>query len=191
MGCANSRDSDKKVNVLLIGLDQSGKSTLLYLLNEIEDLEPYYETRGTQYYEVQKGQAKIGFHETGGSDKHRDQWLNDLPYTDTIFYFIDSSDKSRFNQSLGELQKVLSDAKTQPYPVFVFLNKIDKLKGNELEGLKKQVDEILAGRKAHHKSFGVSCFQVESVNGSIDEVVNYFYPSCVLMQPKRLSKESS
>ena len=191
MGCANSRDGDKKINILLLGLDQSGKSTLLYLLNEIEDLEPYYETKGSQYYEVQKGQAKLGFHETGGSDKFRSQWLNDLPYTDAIFYFIDSNDKARMNESLQELKKILSDAKTQPYPVFVFFNKLDKGKGPEFEGLKKQVEEIFAGRKAHHKIFGVSCLKPETVNAPIDEVVDYFYPSCVMMQPKRLSKKSS
>ncbi len=187
MGCAHYREKDRKINVLLIGLDNSGKSTLLYSLEGNEDLEPYDPTDNTQHYTIERAGTTLDFIEIGGHAKLRPLWLDNLILSDTIFYFIDTSDPQRLEEALTELKRIIADPITGAYPIFVFCNKIDKgYKVNEDE-LNKQLDPVLAEHQGHHKVYFVSCYRQDILDETMNDIVKHFYPSCVMFQPKRIS----
>ena len=188
MGCAQVRDRDFKINVLLLGLDQSGKSTLAYNLGDVEELESYEPTKNLEIYEVEKYPARIKFYDIGGQKDLRSGWLNQLNNVDAIFYLIDIHDKDRIDEAFQELKSILDKNETKEHPIFVFFNKIDLPQVGSEETLTRRVEEVFKGKSNYHKVYSVSCLKSIRLVEAMQEVIAYFFPSCILMQPKKHSQ---
>eukprot|EP00041_Stephanoeca_diplocostata_P016975 m.337214 g.337214 ORF g.337214 m.337214 type:complete len:186 (-) comp20547_c1_seq2:1605-2162(-) len=115
---------NKDLRLLILGLDNAGKTTILKKLadEEISNISP------TQGFNIKTLQAK-GFNLTlwdiGGQRKIRPYWKHYYENVDVLVYVIDSSDSARFEETGEELTELLQEEKLANVPVLIFANKQD------------------------------------------------------------------
>uniref|UniRef100_A0A8B9SR41 ADP ribosylation factor like GTPase 14 n=1 Tax=Anas platyrhynchos TaxID=8839 RepID=A0A8B9SR41_ANAPL len=93
----------KQANILMLGLDSAGKSTLLYKFKDFT----------------------LTIWDVGGQQKMRQLWCNFLENTEGILYVVDSSDKQRLEESKKEFELILKNESIKNVPVVVLANKQD------------------------------------------------------------------
>uniref|UniRef100_A0A914V6T4 ADP-ribosylation factor-like protein 3 n=1 Tax=Plectus sambesii TaxID=2011161 RepID=A0A914V6T4_9BILA len=114
----------KELRILLLGLDNAGKTTLLKNLAS-EDIAHITPTQGFNIKSVVSDDIKLNVWDIGGQRKIRPYWKNYFENTDVLIYVIDSSDKKRFEETGMELTELLEEEKLQGVPVMIFANKQD------------------------------------------------------------------
>ncbi|XP_058700250.1 ADP-ribosylation factor-like protein 14 [Poecile atricapillus] len=126
MGLQNAKASSvKRANILMLGLDSAGKSTLLCKFRYKDD----FLTMPTIGFNVDMIEAGKDFTLTvwdvGGQKKMRELWNNFLEDTDGLLYVVDSSDKHRLEESRREFELILKNESIKNVPVVVLANKQD------------------------------------------------------------------
>ncbi|KFQ48687.1 ADP-ribosylation factor-like 14, partial [Pelecanus crispus] len=126
MGLQNTKHSKvKQANILMLGLDSAGKSTLLYKF-KYNDVFLTIPTIGfnVDMIETEKD-FTLTFWDVGGQQKMRQVWCNFLENTDGLLYVVDSSDKHSLEESKKEFELVLKNEFMKSVPVVVLANKQD------------------------------------------------------------------
>ncbi|XP_074046946.1 ADP-ribosylation factor-like protein 14 [Macrotis lagotis] len=126
MGNWNSKPSKvKHARVLLLGLDFSGKSTILYKLKHAKD----FTTIPTIGFNVEMIQMKKNIHLTvwdvGGQLRMRSLWDHYLENTDVLVYVVDSTDQQHLEASRKEFELILKNEHIKCVPVVLLANKQD------------------------------------------------------------------
>ena len=85
----------KEVRILILGLDNAGKTTILYKLqNEAEDEEVMtIPTIGFNVETLQYKNIKFQVRDLGGQTSIRPYWRCYYPNTDAIIFVVDSADR--------------------------------------------------------------------------------------------------
>ncbi|XP_004409618.1 PREDICTED: ADP-ribosylation factor-like protein 3-like [Odobenus rosmarus divergens] len=117
---------DQEVRILLLGLDNAGKTTLLKQLAS-EDISHITPTQGFNIKSVQSQGFKLNVWDIGGQRKIRPYWRNYFENTNILIYVIDSADRKRFEETVQELAELLEEEKLSCVPVLTFANKQDLL----------------------------------------------------------------
>ena len=94
---------DRELRILLLGLDNAGKTTILKSLAS-EDISTITPTQGFNIKSVQSEGFKLNVWDIGGQRKIRPYWRNYFDNTDILIYVIDSADTKRFDETEQELQ---------------------------------------------------------------------------------------
>ncbi|XP_074546256.1 ADP-ribosylation factor-like protein 3 isoform X1 [Halichoeres trimaculatus] len=115
---------EQEVRLLLLGLDNAGKTTLLKQL-AAEDISHITPTQGFNIKSVQASGFKLNVWDIGGQRKIRPYWRNYFENTDVLIYVIDSSDKKRFEETSMELSELLEEETLAGVPLLIFANKQD------------------------------------------------------------------
>ena len=106
---------DRELRILLLGLDNAGKTTILKTLAS-EDISTITPTQGFNIKSVQSEGFKLNVWDIGGQRKIRPYWRNYFDNTDVLIYVIDSADTKRFEETEQELQ-----VQQQKFvPLFIF-----------------------------------------------------------------------
>lgn len=113
-----------EVRMLLLGLDNAGKTTILKKLAD-EDISNITPTQGFNVKSVQSGGCQLNVWDIGGQRKIREFWHHYFEDTDILIYVIDSADQKRFEETGDELAELLEEAKLAGVPVLIFANKQD------------------------------------------------------------------
>lgn len=93
MGSVNAK-------VVLVGLDNSGKSSILSKLqNPNRILHHVTPTVGYQTQEVSREGVDIQVYDMSGDSKYRDLWVNYSAKIDGIIFVVDSADRMRLHVS--------------------------------------------------------------------------------------------
>ncbi|NXO82826.1 ARL14 protein, partial [Sitta europaea] len=126
MGLLNAKPfSGKPANILMLGLDSAGKSTLLYKLR-YKDAFLTMPTIGFNVDMIDAGKDfTLTFWDVGGQKKMRELWSNFLEGADGLMYVVDSSDKRRLEEARRELELLLKNESMRNVPVVVLANKQD------------------------------------------------------------------
>ncbi|KAL3875810.1 hypothetical protein ACJMK2_033725 [Sinanodonta woodiana] len=131
------------VQIAMVGLDTSGKTTVLYRLKFNE----YTNTSTTIGFNCEKikvtsGPAKgvlMTIWDIGGQDKTRPLWKSYTRSADGIIYVVDSEDKERVEEAKIELTKLLKGPDNSGLPVLVLANKQDLPKALSPEDIEKML----------------------------------------------------
>lgn len=145
---SNLLSSKKKdANILVVGLDNSGKSSIINTLKFPESrtvsVNP---TLGFSNEKFTVKSLNFNAYDMSGQGRYRNLWEHYYREADGIVYVIDSSDKMRFVVSKDELFSMLNhpDLKTKSIPILFLANKTD-VKGacstNEIK-LELELDRI-------------------------------------------------
>ncbi|SMN19189.1 similar to Saccharomyces cerevisiae YMR138W CIN4 GTP-binding protein involved in beta-tubulin (Tub2p) folding [Maudiozyma saulgeensis] len=131
------KQKDKEVRCLVIGLDNSGKSTIVNrLLPEDEREDKITPTIGFQIKTFTIDNTfNINLWDVGGQNSLRPFWENYFNKTDVLIWCIDISLPVRFNESFSELQNLIvknGDRIGYDCHVVVILNKIDLLDDDDM-----------------------------------------------------------
>lgn len=145
MGACTSR---KEVRIVIIGLDQAGKTSILNKL-KYDDGGTTTPTVGFNFQTVIHKKAEINIWDTGGQDKIRDLWKHYYEQVNGVLFVVDSTDENRLEEAKNELHKALGDIRLKDAFVCVAANKRDKLdKIISLDRVRHQLhlDDIAAAR---------------------------------------------
>lgn len=100
--------SGQKVNVLVIGLDNSGKSTIIERLKpkhkQVPEVAP---TVGFTVDEFQKGGLTFTVFDMSGHGRYRVLWEQYYREAEAVIYVIDSADRLRLVVAKDELENML------------------------------------------------------------------------------------
>mmetsp|Transcript_275 Transcript_275/g.260 ORF Transcript_275/g.260 Transcript_275/m.260 type:complete len:188 (+) Transcript_275:54-617(+) len=118
--------ADREVRILVLGLDNSGKTTILKKLSgeEIQHITP---TQGFNVKSLVQDELKMNVWDVGGQKTIRPYWRNYFESTEALIFVIDSSDRRRMEETGVELQQLLEEEKLAGVPLLIFANKQDLL----------------------------------------------------------------
>ena len=136
-------------NVKMFGLDNSGKTLILYLLkfgtkvSTIPTIGFNIETIDKEIWE-----KSITIWDIGGQEKIRPLWYHYLSQIKGIIWVYDISDNQRIEENQIELKKILDDPQIDNnIPLLIFANKSDlNTNGNKIENFLDGIQEYLNNR---------------------------------------------
>lgn len=112
-----NRDQKHK-KIMIMGLDNSGKSSILLSLREETNLLSYFSlkpTKGVNIETLKTSQSNLIIWEFGGQDQYRQEYLENFDRyfdeLDNIIYVIDIQDIKRYGLSLEYFEKIINSLK--------------------------------------------------------------------------------
>ncbi|XP_028258156.1 ADP-ribosylation factor-like protein 6 [Parambassis ranga] len=118
----------KEVNVLCLGLDNSGKTTIINRLKpsnaQVQDIVP---TIGFSIEKFKTSSLSFTVFDMSGQGRYRNLWEHYYKEGQAIIFVIDSADKLRMVVAKEELDTLLNhpDIKHRRIPILFFANKMD------------------------------------------------------------------
>merc|ERR1712010_422700 len=116
------RKNDTEARILMLGLDNAGKTTILKKLSD-EDISHIMPTQGFNIKSLVHEGFKLNVWDIGGQKTIRPYWSNYFESTDALVFVIDSSDRRRLEESGSELNELLQDDRLAGIPLLIFANK--------------------------------------------------------------------
>lgn len=114
----------KKLEVVLVGLENSGKTTLMNVLAYGQAIETC-PTIGLNVKTVKKNGVQMKCWDVGGQQQYRSEWGRYTRGCDVILYVVDTADIANIDQSKKELNRLLEDRELSHTPILILANKID------------------------------------------------------------------
>ena len=114
----------KNAKILILGLDNAGKTTLLGLLKS-NSLSMHAPTTTPNYEEFTLFGTVIKAFDLGGHKSARVLWTEYLCNVDGVIFIMDAADRSRFFEAKEELTKLLYDDSLRGVPILIMGNKVD------------------------------------------------------------------
>ncbi|XP_022148743.1 ADP-ribosylation factor 2 [Momordica charantia] len=115
---------NREVRILMVGLDASGKTTILYKL-KLGEIVLTVPTIGFNVETVEYKNISCTVWDVGGQDKIRPLWRHYFQNTQGLVFVVDSSDRGRICEARNELHRILSEPELRNAAVLVFANKQD------------------------------------------------------------------
>lgn len=128
----------KELRILLLGLDNAGKTTILKALAS-EDVSHITPTQGFNIKSVQSQGILLNVWDIGGQRSIRPYWRNYYENTDVLIYVVDSADRNRLEESSVQLAELLDEEKLTGTPVLVYANKQDLINAARAEELMEKM----------------------------------------------------
>ena len=131
------------MQIVMVGLEATGKTTLLYRLK----FHQYTATIPTigfncEKIEVVEGKAKgvtFTFWDIGGKDNMRPLWKSYLRSADGILFVVDSSDREGMEEARMELLRLINTQNPSNIPALVVANKQDLIDSMSVEEVATKV----------------------------------------------------
>ena len=133
--------------ILLLGLDNAGKTSILNVFQEQTFSQETIPTIGLSIEEVFVKDYKLTFWDVGGAATKL--WKHYFDSIDGLVFVIDATDKNRIAKAKEELYRTSKDPLLQQVPYLLMFNKIDLTEQRmSLEELiqKMDVEELSANR---------------------------------------------
>ncbi|KAK9810949.1 hypothetical protein WJX73_000507 [Symbiochloris irregularis] len=115
---------EKEARILVLGLDNAGKTTILYRL-QVGEVVSTIPTIGFNVETVTYKNIKFQVWDLGGQTSIRPYWRCYYPNTQAIIYVVDSSDTERISVSAGEFHAILDEDELKDALILVYANKQD------------------------------------------------------------------
>ena len=136
-GCLSAQN---KREILLVGLDQAGKTQTLYWLKYKEKMI----TTPTVGFNVETVEHKgilLTFWDLAGQEKVRSLWSQHFGSVDALMFVVDSFDRERLGEAKTELWRILKDQRLRKDAVLlVFANKQDLSNSLTSDEVQKQLE---------------------------------------------------
>lgn len=110
--------------ILMLGLDASGKTTVLYKL-KLGEIVTTIPTIGFNVESVKHKNISFRVWDVSGRDKIRPLWRHYFLDTQLIILVVDSNDRERFPEFKEEFYRLLAEEELQGIPYLIFANKQD------------------------------------------------------------------
>jgi len=117
----------KPNQIIMVGLDDSGKTTILYRLklnHNIYDVMPTSSFNVESVNIVKRNGCTIW--DISGMENLRPLWKTYVRKSDGIIFVIDSSNSERFDEAKVELENILNSKDARGIPLLILANKQDK-----------------------------------------------------------------
>ncbi|OHT13948.1 GTP-binding protein SAR2 [Tritrichomonas foetus] len=115
---------NKSGKLLLLGLDNAGKTTLLMCLKTGNFLQ-YDQTKSYHVEDLTIEGIHFSAYDLGGHEMARQSWHDYYIDANAIVFMVDAADPNRFAEAKQELDNLLSDESLKSIPFLILGNKID------------------------------------------------------------------
>ena len=116
--------SKRDVSLLVAGIDNAGKTTVVHAITG-QPFDTVAPTLGFSSEQITVGDFKITFLDLGGGERIRDIWKNYLEEVFGVVYVLDSSDTRKIEENKTVLENLLASSHVQQKPVLLLANKQD------------------------------------------------------------------
>ena len=123
-GRGSSTSKNKEARALVLGLDASGKTTILYRI-KLRDVVATIPTIGFNVETLQLGRKEVAMWDVGGQPRIRPLWRHYYQGTHVVLYCVDSNDKDRMKEAGDELAKLLNERELEGVPTIIACTKQD------------------------------------------------------------------
>ena len=139
----------KAKKVLIMGLENSGKTSIVLCLRGVNDLSSFSSLKPTRGFTIKKFQAlgsEYSIWDFGGQEQFREGYLNDfqnhIKKSNKFIYVLDIQDQERFDISLDYLDKIVILLRKNKVNIdfSIFLHKYDP----DLEFTKEFSDKVIS-----------------------------------------------
>merc|ERR1719376_1767959 len=110
--------------ILMVGLDNAGKTTILYKL-KLGEVVTTLPTIGFNVETVEYKNISFTVWDVGGQDKIRPLWRHYFTNTQGLIFVVDSNDSERVEEAKNELSRMLSEEELKDTKILIFANKQD------------------------------------------------------------------
>ena len=142
------KKNEKNLTILLLGLDNAGKSTLLFGLKG-EQVDTVTPTIGFRPSTVVKGKYTIQWFDVGGAKNFRRVWQSYYSEVHGVIFVVDAADRERFEEAKETLAMTLESEGIGGKPVLVFANKQDLDGAADAKELSEQLG-LLSRKQVRH-----------------------------------------
>ncbi|SAM01652.1 hypothetical protein [Absidia glauca] len=119
-----NRQKEKEMRILMLGLDNAGKTTILKRING-EPIDTISPTLGFNIKTLEHDLYKLNIWDVGGQKSIRSYWRNYFEQTDALVWVVDSADRLRLDDCRQELAVLLQEERLAGATLLVFANKQD------------------------------------------------------------------
>lgn len=170
---------EKEMRLLMLGLDNAGKSTILNKFNG-EDIHSVAPTLGFNIKTLEYASYKLNVWDVGGQTTIRSYWKNYYEATDGIVFVIDSADARRMELCKAELHALLKQEKLAGASLLIFANKQDLPGALSQEDIAKVLDLTTIGETGRHwRIVGCSAWTgaglIEGVDWIVTDIAGRIY----------------
>ncbi|UJR20340.1 hypothetical protein I4U23_023471 [Adineta vaga] len=134
---------------LFIGLDASGKTTILYRfkLGEVVTAIP---TIGFNVETIEYNDTKLTIWDVGGCDKIRPLLRHYFQNTQAMIFVIDTNDRERLHEAKDELSRLVSEEEMYGVPILFYLNKTDLIHALPINEIVEQMRMSHMRNRSYH-----------------------------------------
>eukprot|EP00742_Colponemidia_sp_Colp-10_P002739 GILJ01002929.1.p1 GENE.GILJ01002929.1~~GILJ01002929.1.p1 ORF type:complete len:185 (+),score=12.97 GILJ01002929.1:48-602(+) len=115
---------NKNASIVLLGLDNAGKTTLLYKLKTNKMLT-FVPTQRAKEEEFTVGSVTFRAWDLGGHQPVRSLWHDYFQEADGVVWVLDAADAERLDEAKQELHQLLTLDEAEKVPVVILANKSD------------------------------------------------------------------
>eukprot|EP00199_Chlamydomonas_sp_CCMP681_P003593 CAMPEP_0119104100 /NCGR_PEP_ID=MMETSP1180-20130426/2401_1 /TAXON_ID=3052 ORGANISM="Chlamydomonas cf sp, Strain CCMP681" /NCGR_SAMPLE_ID=MMETSP1180 /ASSEMBLY_ACC=CAM_ASM_000741 /LENGTH=181 /DNA_ID=CAMNT_0007088773 /DNA_START=124 /DNA_END=669 /DNA_ORIENTATION=- len=116
--------SGKEYKVVMVGLDNAGKTTILYRMSLGETVQSTA-TVGSNVEVVRYKNIQMEIWDLGGQQSLRPFWATYFKMADCVIMVVDSTDRARIGVTKAELMILLENEDLARTPILVLANKQD------------------------------------------------------------------
>lgn len=168
------------LRVLIIGLDNAGKTTLLEQMKSLHlkrdekaskaAIKRIGPTVGLNVGKVQYKKWDVMFWDLGGHASMREIWEHYFEEATALMFVVDAADPKRLPEAEKELGRLLSDNRLSGIPLLLVANKQDLARACKPE----KVASLVGAHKIRSRAFqtlGVSALTCEGLKKSVNWLV--------------------
>lgn len=115
----------RKLEVVIVGLGNSGKTTLLHVLSDGVPIQHTVPTVGLNVRMIKKGGVTMKCWDLAGGEQYRNEWGRFTKGCDCILFVVDTNAIHLLPDAKKELHRLLEDRELTKTAVLVVANKID------------------------------------------------------------------
>ncbi|KAI9314044.1 ADP-ribosylation factor family-domain-containing protein [Dichotomocladium elegans] len=164
--------------VLIIGLENAGKTTLLERIKSIflgvpglapERIAP---TVGLNIGRVDIKSSRINFWDLGGQRDLRSLWERYYPECHGIVFVVDSTEHKRLDECRETFEKIITNDRVEGVPILMLANKQDVEGALRVEEIKEVFNQIAVKLGARDsRVLPVSALKGEGVREAVDWLI--------------------
>ncbi|ELP87031.1 ADP-ribosylation factor, putative [Entamoeba invadens IP1] len=124
----------KEARVVMIGLDNAGKTTIMYQL-KLKEMVKTVPTIGFNLERINIGRTIFEIRDLGGQSKIRTLWRHYYNEIDAVVFVVDLTDFERLPEAQTEFQKVTQNKNLGKTVLLVLGNKMDDTKAIDKRSL--------------------------------------------------------
>ncbi|KAF9182397.1 ADP-ribosylation factor-like protein 8B [Haplosporangium sp. Z 767] len=147
-----------EMELTLVGLQNSGKTTLVNVIASGQFSEDMIPTVGFNMRKVTKGNVTMKLWDIGGQPRFRSMWERYCRGVNAIVFVLDAADHDKLDAARTELRNLLDKPQLANIPVLVLGNK------NDLPGALsvEQIIEVMNLKQIANRE--VSCYSISAKN---------------------------
>ncbi|XP_015904184.1 ADP-ribosylation factor-like protein 8B-A [Parasteatoda tepidariorum] len=162
----------EEMELTLVGLQYSGKTTFLNVISSGQFCEDMIPTVGFNLKKVTRGNVTIKLWDLGGQPRFRSMWERYCRGVNAIVYMVDAADLEKIEASRNELHNLLDKPQLAGIPVLVLGNKRDLPNALDEKEIIEQMN-LSAIQDREICCYSISCKEKDNIDITLQWLISH------------------